>query len=79
MLFWSAGPHLGTCIRLEASSSVLWRHHSFSVERSKCFCKLPPEKMRMPHVVQNNGAACRKTKDINDIVGKNKVLFVMLS
>jgi len=35
--------------------------------------------MRMSHITQNNGAACRKTKDINNFVGKNKALFVMLS
>jgi len=52
VVFWSTSPHLGTCIRLKASSSRLWRHHSFSVERSKCFCKLSPEKMRMSHVAK---------------------------
>jgi len=33
----------------------------------------------MSYVMQNNDAACSKTKDINNFVGKNKVLFVMLS
>jgi hypothetical protein len=79
VVFWSAGPHLGICIRLKASSSGLWRHHSFGVVRSESFCKLPPEKMRMSHVAQDNGAVFRKTKDINGSVGKNKVLFVTLS
>lgn len=33
--------------------------------------------MGLSHVMQNNGAAFRKNKDINDFVGKNKMLFVL--
>ena len=75
--FWGTSPHLGAWIRLKTSSNGLWWHHSFSVERNKCFCKLPPIKMGLSHVMQNNGAAFRKNKDINDFVGKNKMSFVL--
>lgn len=72
MEFWNAGPHFGTCIRPKASSSGLWQHHSFSVKRNRCFCKLPPIKMRMSHVMQNNGAAFGKNKDIKILQVKIK-------